>query len=96
MSLLIPKIQSVLQTVIVLAVKRLSNLRIDNFSNLVLIIISQMSDYGVDLVAKFNFIDSGLLFLIEIGNKLGLSKKQYGDLRGEGPKEVFKRMNNLL
>jgi hypothetical protein len=55
-----------------------------------------MSDYGVDLVAKFNFIDSGLLFLIEIGNKLGLSKKQYGDLRGEGPKEVFKRMNNLL
>jgi len=59
-------------------------------------LVTALGSDGFDLVAKFNFIDSGLLFLIEIGNKLGLSKKQYADLKGGGPKEVFKRMNDLL
>ena len=48
---------------------------------------------GFDLVAKFNFKGAAV---VEIGNKLGLSTKQYGDLKGEGLKEVLKRINSLL
>ncbi len=48
---------------------------------------------GFDLFAKFNFKGGGI---VEIGEKLGLSKKQYGDLKGGGPEEVLKRINKLL
>ena len=54
---------------------------------------SLVTTLGFDLVARFNFKGGGL---VEIGNKLGLSTKQYGDLKMEGPKEVLKRINKLL
>jgi hypothetical protein len=56
-------------------------------------LVSALGPDGFDLIAKFNFRGADI---VEIGNKLNLSRKQYGDLKGGGPKEVLKRMNNLL
>lgn len=56
-------------------------------------LVTALGADGFDLAAKFNFRGASI---VEIGNKLGLSKKQYGDLKGGGPKEIFKRMNDLL
>ncbi len=51
-----------------------------------------VSELGFDVMAKFNF-NGDLQGLI---GKLGLSMQQYGQLKGEGMTELFKRMNKLL
>jgi hypothetical protein len=56
-------------------------------------LVKALGSDGFDLLAKFNFKGGGI---VEIGEKLGLSKKQYGDLKGGGPEEVLKRINKLL
>jgi hypothetical protein len=56
-------------------------------------LVTALGSDGFDLLAKFNFKGGGI---VEIGKKLGLSEKQYGELKGGGPKEVLKRMNDLL
>ncbi len=48
---------------------------------------------GFDLLAKFNFKGGAI---IEIGNKLGLTTKQYTDLQTKAAKEVLTRMNKVL
>lgn len=55
-------------------------------------LVTALGADGFDVLAKFNFKGA----IVEVGNKLGLSTKQYGDLKGGGPKEIFKRMNALL
>ncbi|HEX6606289.1 MAG TPA: DUF4157 domain-containing protein, partial [Chloroflexia bacterium] len=56
-------------------------------------IMKALGSDGFDLLAKFNFKGGGI---VEIGEKLGLSRKQYADLKGAGQEEVLKRMNKLL
>lgn len=48
---------------------------------------------GFDLMAKLNFKGAAL---VEIGDKLGLTTKQYADLKTDGAVEVLRRMNKLL
>jgi hypothetical protein len=55
-------------------------------------LITAFGKDGFDVMARFNFKYA----IVEIGNRLGLSTKQYGDLKGGGPKEVFRRLNDLL
>ena len=56
-------------------------------------LIDALKPDGFDLIAKFNFRGSGI---VEIGEKLGFTRKQYGDAKGDGIKEVLKRMEQVL
>jgi hypothetical protein len=56
-------------------------------------LIATLGKDGFDLIAKLNFKGGGI---VEIGNKLGLTSKQFGDLKGDGPREVLKRINKIL
>ena len=52
-----------------------------------------MKPDGFDMLANFNFKGSGI---VEIGEKLGFTRKQYGDAKADGVKEVLKRMEKVL
>jgi hypothetical protein len=56
-------------------------------------LIDALKPDGFDMLANFNFKGSGI---VEIGEKLGFTRKQYGDAKGGGIKEVFKRMEKAL
>jgi hypothetical protein len=56
-------------------------------------LVSALGSDGFELVAKLNVQGAGIE---EIGNKLGLSSKQYMDLKGGAIKEVFKRMDGAI
>jgi hypothetical protein len=56
-------------------------------------LIDALKPDGFDLMAKFNFKGS---HIVEIGEKLGFTSKQYVDAKGDGIKEVLKRMEKVL
>ena len=56
-------------------------------------LIDALKPDGFDMLANFNFIGSGI---VEIGEKLGFTRKQYGDAKDDGNKEVLKRMEKVL
>ena len=56
-------------------------------------LISGLGTDGFDLMAKFNFQGSQVL---EIGEKLGFTSKQWGEAKGNGLREVLKKMEKLL
>ena len=56
-------------------------------------LIDALNPGGFDMIATFNFKGSGI---VEIGEKLGLTRKQYGDAKADGIKEVLKRMKGAL
>ena len=56
-------------------------------------LIDALKPDGFDMLANFNFKGIGI---VEIGEKLGFTRKQYGDAKGDGIKQVFKRMENAL
>jgi len=55
-------------------------------------LITALGKDGFDLMARFNF----RFAIVEMGNALGLSTREYGQLKGGGPAEVAKRMAALL
>ncbi len=56
-------------------------------------LIDALKPDGFDMLANFNFKGSGI---VEIGEKLGFTRKQYGDAKGDGINEVFRRMEKAL
>jgi hypothetical protein len=56
-------------------------------------LIAALGSDGFDLIAKFNFKGTGV---IEIGEKLGFTRKQFSDSKGRGTREVLKRMDKVL
>jgi len=56
-------------------------------------LIDALNPGGFDMMATFNFKGSGI---VEIGEKLGFTRKQYGDAKADGIKEVLKRMKGAL
>jgi len=56
-------------------------------------LIDALKPDGFDMIATFNFKGAGI---VEIGEKLGFTRKQYGDAKGDGIKEVLKRMEKVL
>jgi len=56
-------------------------------------LITALGSDGFDLIAKFNFKGTGV---IEIGQKLGFTSKQFGASQGRGIREVLKRMEKAL
>ena len=56
-------------------------------------LIDALKPNGFDMMANFNFKGSGI---VEIGEKLGFTRKQYGDAKGDANKEVLKRMEKVL
>jgi hypothetical protein len=56
-------------------------------------LVAALGSDGFDLIAKFNFQSAGI---VEIGEKLGLSKDKYIALKGGAVTEVFKRMDAVL
>ena len=56
-------------------------------------LIDALKPDGFDMLANFNFKGSGI---VEIGEKLGFTRKQYGDAKADGVKEVLKRMEKVL
>jgi len=56
-------------------------------------LIAALKPDGFDMIGNFNFKGSGI---VEIGEKLGFTRKQYGDAKGDGIKEVLKRMEKVL
>jgi hypothetical protein len=56
-------------------------------------LITALGSDGFDLIAKFNFKGTGV---IEIGQKLGFTSKQFGASQGGGIREVLKRMEKAL
>ena len=56
-------------------------------------LIDALKPNGFDMMGNFNFKGSGI---VEIGEKLGFTRKQYGDAKGDANKEVLKRMEKVL
>ena len=56
-------------------------------------LIDALKPDGFDMMGNFNFKGSGI---VEIGEKLGFTRKQYGDAKDDGKKEVLKRMEKVL
>ena len=56
-------------------------------------LIDALNPDGFDMMANFNFKGSGI---VEIGEKLGFTRKQFGDAKGDGINEVLKRMEKVL
>ncbi len=56
-------------------------------------LVDALKPDGFDLMANFNFKGT---HVIEIGEKLGYTRKQFGDSKGAGIKEVMKRMAKAL
>ena len=56
-------------------------------------LIDALKPDGFDMIANFNFKGSGI---VEIGEKLGFTRKQYGDAKDDANKEVLKRMEKVL
>lgn len=56
-------------------------------------LITALGADGFDLIAKFNFQGTGI---IEIGEKLGFTRKQFSDSQGGGIREVLKRMEKAM
>lgn len=56
-------------------------------------LITALGSDGFDLIAKFNFKGTGV---IEIGQKLGFTSKQFSASQGGGIREVLKRMEKAL
>ena len=56
-------------------------------------LIDALKPDGFDMIATFNFKGAGI---VEIGEKLGFTRKQYGDAKADGVKEVLKRMEKVL
>ena len=56
-------------------------------------LIDALNPGGFDMMATFNFKGSGI---VEIGEKLGFTRKQYGEAKADGIKEVLKRMKGAL
>jgi hypothetical protein len=56
-------------------------------------LIDALKPDGFDMMGNFNFKGSGI---VEIGEKLGFTRKQYGDAKDDGIKEVLKRMEKVL
>jgi len=56
-------------------------------------LIDALKPDGFDVIATFNFKGSGI---VEIGEKLGFTRKQYGDAKDDANKEVLKRMEKVL
>jgi len=56
-------------------------------------LIDALKPDGFDMIATFNFKGSGI---VEIGEKVGFTRKQYGDAKDDANKEVLKRMEKVL
>jgi hypothetical protein len=56
-------------------------------------LIDALKPNGFDMMGNFNFKGSGI---VEIGEKLGFTRKQYGDAKDDANKEVLKRMEKFL
>jgi len=56
-------------------------------------LIDALKPDGFDMIATFNFKGSGI---VEIGEKLGFTRKQYGEAKNDAVKEVLKRMEKVL
>jgi hypothetical protein len=56
-------------------------------------LIDALKPNGFDMMATFNFKGSGI---VEIGEKLGFTRKQYGEAKDDGIKEVLKKMEGAL
>jgi len=56
-------------------------------------LIAALGSDGFDLIAKFNFQGGAV---VEIGEKLGFTSKQFSDSQGRGIREVLKRMEKAL
>jgi hypothetical protein len=56
-------------------------------------LVAALGSDGFDLIAKFNFQSAGI---VEIGEKLGLSRNKYIALKGGAVTEVLKRMDAVL
>jgi len=56
-------------------------------------LITALGSDGFDLIAKFNFMGTGV---IEIGQKLGFTSKQFSASQGGGIREVLKRIEKAL
>jgi hypothetical protein len=56
-------------------------------------LIAALGSDGFDLIAKFNFQGGAV---VEIGEKLGFTSKQFSDSKGRGIREVLKRMEKTL
>jgi hypothetical protein len=56
-------------------------------------LIDALKPDGFDMIATFNFKGAGI---VEIGEKLGFTRKQYGEAKNDGMKEVLKRMEKAL
>ena len=56
-------------------------------------LIDALKPDGFDMIATFNFKGSGI---VEIGEKLGFTRKQYGEAKNDAMKEVLKRMEKVL
>ena len=56
-------------------------------------LIDALNPGGLDMMGNFNFKGSGI---VEIGEKLGFTRKQYGEAKADGVKEVLKRMKGAL
>jgi hypothetical protein len=56
-------------------------------------LIAALGSDGFDLLAKFNFQGGAV---VEIGEKLGFTSKQFSASQGRGIREVLKRMEKAL
>lgn len=56
-------------------------------------LIDALKPDGFDMIATFNFKGAGI---VEIGEKLGFTRKQYGEAKNDAMKEVLKRMEKVL
>ena len=56
-------------------------------------LIDALKPDGFDMIATFNFKGAGI---VEIGEKLGFTRKQYGEAKNDAVKEVLKRMEKVL
>ena len=56
-------------------------------------LIDALNPGGFDMMATFNFKGSGI---VEIGEKLGFTREEYGKAKADGIKEVLKRMKGAL
>ena len=56
-------------------------------------LIDALKPNGFDMIGNFNFKGSGI---VDIGEKLGFTRKQYGDAKDDANKEVLKRMEKVL
>ena len=56
-------------------------------------LIDALKPNGFDMMGNFNFKGSGI---VEIGEKLGFTRKQYGEAKDDANKEVLKKMEKVL